>query len=189
MRVPARPRDLFLTFDDGPHPDHTPQLLQTLQRFDAHATFFVIGRVLADHSAVAAQVHAAGHRLANHSTTHPWFNRISWARQRQEIAQTDTALQAIDGQPRHLFRPPHGRVSGACIARTLAGPLRMSLWTTDSLDYRLPAAEVVRHLRATGVRGGDILLFHDDASVAAEALETLLPEWRAQGLGFAALPD
>jgi peptidoglycan-N-acetylglucosamine deacetylase len=189
VRVAARPRTVFLTFDDGPHPEHTPRLLATLRRFGARATFFMIGRVLREHPEVATEVHRAGHRLANHSTHHPWFNRISWARQRQEIAETDSLLQAVDGQATHLFRPPHGRMSGACVARTLLGPLRVSLWTTDSLDYRLTSAEVVAHLRTSGVQGGDILLFHDDAAVAADALETLLPEWRAQGLDFAALPD
>lgn len=188
VRVPGRPRELFLTFDDGPDPEHTRRLLDLLQRHRARATFFIIGRALAEHASVAAEVHAAGHRLGNHSTTHPWFNRISWRRQAQEIGQTEAALRAIDGAPRHLFRPPHGRVSGACVARTLTGSLRMSLWTTDSLDYRLDAAGVVRHLRDTGVRGGDILLFHDDAAVAADALEVLLPEWQAQGFGFTELP-
>lgn len=188
VRVPGRPRDLFLTFDDGPHPEHTRRLLATLHRHDALATFFVIGKALAEHPDVAAEVYAAGHRLGNHSTTHPWFNRISWRRQGDEIEQTERGLRTIDGAERHLFRPPHGRVSGACVARTLASSLRISLWTTDSLDYRLSASEVVAHLRATGVRGGDILLFHDDAAVAADALEVLLPEWRAAGFSFAELP-
>lgn len=187
--VPGCAGELFLTFDDGPHPQHTIDLLQVLARHDARATFFMVGQALRRHPGVAAQVHAAGHRLANHSTTHPWFNRISARRQCQEVQETDALLQLIDGRARHLFRPPHGRVSAASLLRTVAGQLPTALWTTDSLDYRLGPAEVVAHLRRIGVRGGDILLFHDDAATAAGALEVLLPEWRAQGLRCMALPD
>jgi peptidoglycan/xylan/chitin deacetylase (PgdA/CDA1 family) len=180
---------LFLTFDDGPHPQHTPDLLQLLARHGAQASFFMLGQSVRQHREVARQVHAAGHRLANHSTTHPWFNRIGWRQQREEIAETEELLGAIDGSARHLFRPPHGRVSVACLLRALAGTLPTTLWTTDSLDYRLGAADVIARLRSGGVRGGDILLFHDDATIAAEALDVLLPEWCAQGLRCVALPD
>ncbi len=188
-RVPGRPGELFLTFDDGPDPTHTPALLQVLQRHGARASFFMLGQSLQQHGAVAARVHAAGHLLANHSSTHPWFNRIGRRQQRVEIERTESLLSAIDGRQRHLFRPPHGRVSAACLWRALTGSLPMTLWTTDSLDYRLDAAGVIAQLRATGVRGGDILLFHDDAAVSAEALDVLLPAWRAQGLRCVALPD
>lgn len=188
-RVPGRPAELFLTFDDGPHPQHTPALLQVLRSHGARATFFMLGQSLQENAAVAAQVHAAGHLLANHSSTHPWFNRIGWRQQRVEIARTESLLSAVDGRQRHLFRPPHGRVSAACLWRALTGSQPVTLWTTDSLDYRLDASGVIAHLRATGVRGGDILLFHDDGQVAAEALGVLLPEWRAQGLRGVALSE
>lgn len=188
-RMPTRAGELFLTFDDGPHPEHTPGLLRVLERHDARGTFFMVGRALREHASVAAQVHAAGHRLANHSTTHAWFDRIGWRQQRVEVMESEALLRAIDGRARHLFRPPHGRLSMACMLRALAGTVPTVLWTTDSLDYRLGAAEVVAHLRRTGVRGGDILLFHDDAATAAVVLDILLPEWQAQGLRCVALPE
>lgn len=187
-RVPADPR-IFLTFDDGPHPEHTPQLLQVLDHYGARATFFMLGSALERHTEVAARVHAAGHRLANHSTTHAWFHRLSWRQQRAEIAHTGALLRTVDARERHWFRPPHGRVSGAVLAAALLRRVPTALWTTDSLDYRLDATGVIAHLRTRGVHGGDILLFHDDAPVAALALQVLLPEWRARGLRCEPLPD
>jgi peptidoglycan/xylan/chitin deacetylase (PgdA/CDA1 family) len=179
---------LYLTFDDGPHPLHTRQILRLLQQHDAKATFFMIGQTLRVHRDVAREVHSAGHRLANHSTTHPWFHRIPKVQQRDEIAATEAELAAIDGRTQHWFRPPHGRLSVHCAAEAVRGRLPLALWSTDSLDYRLSSDAVVSHLLGAGVRGGDILLFHDDAPVSAQALEQLLPKWRAQGLRCAALP-
>ena len=187
VRRPRHDGNVYLTFDDGPHPEHTPPLLELLASYNAHATFFMLGAKLEPHAPVVRQVVAAGHTLGNHSYSHPSFVNIPLQRQVQEIGRTDELLAAFDGQPQHLFRPPRGRPALGTLALCLQQRRRMALWTHDSCDYALDRAQVVKLMAATRVVPGDILLFHDDGGVAKAALETLLPLWQGSGLRFAAL--
>ena len=179
--------NVYLTFDDGPHPEHTPPLLELLARYDARATFFMLGASVKPQESVVRQVVAAGHTWGNHSYSHPSFVNIPMQRQAQEIDRTNELLASFDGRPRHLFRPPRGRPALGTLALCLRRRHRIALWTHDSCDYALDRSQVVKLLAGTHVVRGDILLFHDDGGVARAALETLLPLWQASGLKFAAL--
>jgi peptidoglycan/xylan/chitin deacetylase (PgdA/CDA1 family) len=183
-RLPVRERALYLTFDDGPHPDETPRLLAVLAELGVKATFFLLGRAVEEHPEVVRGIVRAGHAIANHSMNHPWFDRLSARRQLEEIASADRVLESYDGKHRHPFRPPHGKVTLFALAACLLRLQRTVLWTHDSLDYRLPADAVVAHLRSRTMRNGDILLFHDDGAVARQALRQLVPAWKAAGFGF-----
>lgn len=187
VRRIARAGEIYLTFDDGPHPEYTPRLLELLARHNARATFFLQGERAARHAGIVRQIVAAGHVLGNHSYTHPSFPDISLRQQANEIDRTETLLSGFDGQKRHPFRPPRGRPTIGTIALCMLRRYPVALWTHDSLDYRLEGDAVVDLLTDTGIRSGDILLFHDDCGAGSTALETLLPKWRSAGLKFAAL--
>jgi peptidoglycan-N-acetylglucosamine deacetylase len=178
---------VYLTFDDGPHPRHTAPLLDLLARHDAKGTFFLIGRDAEREPALVRRMLAEGHAIGNHSMTHPKMRSLGAAAQWAEIDRADAVLQRLDGQRRHPFRPPNGRVSVAALAASLWHRQPLVLWTIDSLDYRLDPAQVVQRLRSTAPTGGDVILFHDDAACAQGALEALLPAWKQAGLVFPAL--
>jgi peptidoglycan/xylan/chitin deacetylase (PgdA/CDA1 family) len=186
-RLPGRRQALYLTFDDGPDPAETPRLLTVLAELEVRATFFLLGQAVERHPQVVRDIVAAGHALANHSMSHPWFSRLSARRQLEEIASADRILESYDGKRRHPFRPPHGKITLSALGACLLRLQRMVLWTHDSLDYRLPADDVIAHLRSLTMRGGDILLFHDDGEVARLALRHLVPGWKAAGFGFATI--
>lgn len=179
--------NVYLTFDDGPHPEHTPPLLDLLARYDARATFFMLGSKVQSQESLVRQIVSAGHTLGNHSFSHPSFVSIPLQRQAQEIDRTDALLAPFDGRPRHLFRPPRGRPALATLALCVGRRHPIALWTHDSRDFTLDQAQVVSAMTGTRVVPGDILLFHDDGDVARAALETLLPLWQGSGLKFAAL--
>jgi peptidoglycan/xylan/chitin deacetylase (PgdA/CDA1 family) len=187
VRRRSAARTIYLTFDDGPHPEHTPALLEVLARHDAKATFFMLGDRVAKHSQIVRNVVAAGHTLGNHSYSHPSFVDISLREQIGEIDRTEALLAQIDGQSGHAVRPPRGRPTLGTIAMCLLGRYPLALWTHDSLDFRSQPHEVVTRLMGLDTRAGDILLFHDDSHVAAQSLEKLLPHWRHAGLQFSAL--
>ena len=178
---------VYLTFDDGPHPEHTPRLLRLLARHDAHATFFLLGDRATRHQELVKTIVAAGHSLGNHSYTHPSFIDISMRRQLEEINRTERILEQLDGRCRHPFRPPSGRPTLGTIVLCLLRSHPMALWTHDSCDFALESGEVVEKLSGEQIAPGDILLFHDDGATGLDALEILLPHWRNKGLRFAAL--
>lgn len=186
-RMPRRTPTLYLTFDDGPHPDETPRLLELLAKLDIKATFFVVGRAAEKYADLAKEISRAGHVLGNHSMTHPWFNRVSMKQQLDEIQTADRVLERVDGKLLHPFRPPHGKWTIFSLFACLFRSQKIVLWAHDSLDYRSSVDQVVAHMRSRKVKSGDILLFHDDGPVAREALAQLVPDWKAAGFQFSAI--
>jgi len=187
-RVRSAERALYLTFDDGPHPRHTPDLLKLLARYDARATFFMVGKSVVEHPDIAAQVAQAGHGIGNHSYSHARQTKLRAEQRGTEVRRTDAILQGVDGRETHPFRPPYGSIPLLTAASCLLGFTRIAHWSYDSLDHRGDPADVIRRLSADPMRPGEVLLFHDDADTALQALSSLLPLWQQQGYSFKALP-
>ena len=190
VRGPARESTLYLSFDDGPHPEHTPALLDLLDRYDVQASFFLVGMHVERHPSVVERIVAGGHLLGNHSWSHSRFGELDIETQIEEIDRCDRVLAGFDGRVRHPFRPPRGELSLRlirCCARRRQG---IVYWSRDSLDYRTeqPSTELVAALRRDPPASGDIVLMHDDAHCSAAMLAELLPWWRDAGFRFAALP-
>lgn len=191
VSVRGNPADkaLYLTFDDGPDRACTPELLDLLREHRAHASFFLVGRNIERHPELVQRMVDEGHRLGNHSYTHPRFGQLSLARQLEEIDVTDRLLAGFDGVPRHRFRPPRGVFSLALTLHFAVRRRNLTYWSYNSMDYlRSPPMELVERMRALPPAPGDIILMHDDGDCAIRMLETLLGEWKAQGFRFCALP-
>jgi peptidoglycan/xylan/chitin deacetylase (PgdA/CDA1 family) len=110
FRGPQSGRQLALTFDDGPDPQYTPRILEALRKHGAKATFFLIGERAEQEPALVRQILADGHELANHSHSHPDFERLPLRRAMQEISRTTAMIEAIQGSRCRLFRPPKGKL-------------------------------------------------------------------------------
>ncbi len=106
--APKKPKEIALTYDDGPNDLATERLLEVLANANVRATFFMIGSFIRQRPAIARAVAAAGHLIGNHTTTHPWLAWQSAARIREELAGCNAALEDTLGQPVRYFRPPHG---------------------------------------------------------------------------------
>lgn len=184
-----RSRTLYLTFDDGPHPAHTPPLLDLLAEHGAKASFFVVGGRAEDHPALAQRIVREGHLLGNHSYSHPQFAHLRLPEQVEEARRTDDVLAAFDGRKRHLFRPPRGHVSARLLWHFVRHRVPLALWSYDSLDYARPDVDaLVAMARRHPSRGGDVILMHDDDALSLAWLRTMLPVWKAEGFKFEALP-
>lgn len=188
-RGPADGKSIYLTFDDGPDPRYTPGLLDLLSAHQVRASFFLIGRLAEQHPRLVERIVAEGHRLGNHSYSHPMFNELSLAEQLAEIERTDRVLASFDGLERHGFRPPRGMFSLALTWHFARDRRQLVYWSYDSLDYqRRPPEELARLLQDHPPVPGDAVLMHDDSDCSTHMLEKLLPEWRSRGLEFSALP-
>src|SRR5262249_10917670 len=145
------------------------------------ATFFMVGKAVVEHPGIAAQVAQAGHCIGNHSYSHARQTKIRAAQRSTEVRQTDAILRGVDGREVHPFRPPYGSIPLGAAVRCLLGFARIALWSYDSLDHRGNPADVIRRLSGDSMRPGEVLLFHDDADTALQALAHLLPLWQQQG--------
>ncbi|MBS1823006.1 MAG: polysaccharide deacetylase family protein [Acidobacteria bacterium] len=105
---PARPDEIALTYDDGPNPAVTPQLLEALAKHGIRATFFMIGGFVRQCPALVREVAAAGHLIGNHTMTHPWLAWQSAAKIREELYGASAAIEDVLGKPVRYFRAPHG---------------------------------------------------------------------------------
>ncbi len=141
--APNKPGELALTYDDGPNPDWTPQLLDILARQNIRATFFLIGSYAARNPALVRQISAAGHTIGNHSWHHPNLALTPAARVRNELVRTKATLEATIGKEIRFFRPPFGarRPEVLRIARSLG--LTPVTWNAMTSDWSNPDAESI----------------------------------------------
>jgi peptidoglycan-N-acetylglucosamine deacetylase len=187
---PSDANSIYLSFDDGPHPEHTPLVLDLLKRHGAHASFFVVGSAAEAHPEIVRRIVDEGHLLGNHSYDHPRFAQISLAQQLEQIDHVDRILTACDGRARHRFRPPSGALPLSLMLHFLRKRRCITYWSYDTLDYRRePKERIVERLRAIPPVAGDILLMHDDDNRIVQVLEEMLPAWRAAGFAMRAIPE
>jgi peptidoglycan-N-acetylglucosamine deacetylase len=170
------PDEFALTFDDGPNDGCTERLLELLAAHEVRATFFLIGKYVRQRPELARAIHAAGHRVGNHTMSHPWLLVENPRRVREELAGCNAALEDALGEPVRLMRPPHGarRPDVLRAARDLG--LTPVLWNAMGFDWRpgITAARIVEHLERGIARNqrrghGTNLLLHDGGHVALSA--------------------
>src|SRR6185312_1142105 len=164
-RGPRQGNALYLSFDDGPHPEHTPRLLDQLAAHGAHASFFLVGTQVEKYPQLAARIAAEGHLLGNHSWSHPSaFGKMTLQQQLHEIGRTDVLLAEFDQRSTHRFRPPRGSFSLSLLLHFAGRRRAIAYWSYDSLDYRQwPVADVAARLSRVACAGaGDPMriLYH-----------------------------
>lgn len=139
--APRQPGELALTFDDGPNPAWTPQLLEVLAGHGARATFFLLGSRAQAEPELVRRIAAAGHLIGNHSWSHPNLALSGRAQIREELRQTCDTLQQLTGNPVRYFRPPFGarRPAALAIGRELG--MVPVLWNAMTSDWSDPSGE------------------------------------------------
>jgi peptidoglycan/xylan/chitin deacetylase (PgdA/CDA1 family) len=152
---------VYLTFDDGPDPAWTPRVLDVLDRADARATFFVIGRAARASSALLRRIRTQGHEIGNHtySHRHPWM--MSTAVARGEVRDGAAAIADAIGEPPRLFRPPFGRMRAVMTEEARTGGQRPVLWSLSAIDWGPLGREQGIARRLDRVATGDVVLMHD----------------------------
>ncbi len=174
-------KSLYLTFDDGPHPECTPHILDLLEAHGALAQFFLIGSSCQKYPELVNRIREQGHTIGNHSMSHPKMNKLAFHKQWRELASMETTLPTGLTSRRIAVRPPRGEITLAILIYCMIRARTIVLWSQDSLDGIQGPNEVIQRFRDYPVVAGDRILFHDDALVARQVLATLLPEWKRQG--------
>ncbi|GAA0595269.1 peptidoglycan-N-acetylmuramic acid deacetylase PdaC [Virgibacillus siamensis] len=170
-----------LTFDDGPHPDVTPRILDTLKKHDAKATFFMLGSQVEYYPTLANKVEEAGHEIGNHTMNHQDLTVLPPEKIREEVQKSSGIIEKATGRTPTLLRPPYGASNSNVeqVATDLRVPIVM--WSVDSLDWKSRNAAAVNEEVMSNVTSGSIVLMHDIHPSTADALPQLLTSLEKQG--------
>ena len=183
-KMPGDEKVLFISFDDGPHPEITPFVLNELKKFDAKASFFCLGKNIVNNPEVYKRILDEGHAVGNHSFSH--LN--GW--KTKDMAWLDDIEEAKKYCDSTLFRPPYGRITRFQL-KALAGPrfqFHTVMWTVLSADFdeaKSPEQCYSHVIKKT--RGGDIIVFHDSERAFPRlryALPMALKYFREKGYRF-----
>jgi peptidoglycan/xylan/chitin deacetylase (PgdA/CDA1 family) len=185
-------RGYGLTFDDGPHHQGTPAVLEALAAHDVHATFFLVGEQVARNPSLAAEIVAAGHGVGLHCDRHRNQLRLGPRAVREHILRGAARIEETTGRPIERYRPPYGIFNAAALALVRAHGWRPLLWTHWGRDWeaRATAESIFTRLVGGEVRAGSVLLLHDADDYGASgswrrtaaALPRVLAELEARGL-------
>lgn len=171
-----------LTFDDGPDATYTPRVLDILRRYNARATFFVVGYRAAQHPEILARAVEEGHEVGNHSWHHLQLTHLSPERVRAEIARTGSVIRRATGKDAAVMRPPYGD-SGPALVRTIAKDFGMLtvLWSVETQDWRHPGVSVVQQRAIGRAQSGSIILLHDVHASTLAAVEGIVKGLQKRG--------
>ena len=201
-------RKLAITFDDGPNPSLTSKLFDLLEKYDAKATFFVIGKFARECPDLVRETATRGHLIANHTETHPNLFWLSPTAIKNELRQCTDAIGEILHKPPRWFRPPYGFRNPWVVSTATELSMRTVMWTLLPGDWKpRPLETLIHNIRPIAERAqenhrqvegpGDVLCLHDgghrclnaDRTNTLKALEHWLPRWRDLGLEFVTIEE
>lgn len=157
-----------LTFDDGPYPPYTDQLLDLLKEKQVPATFFVIGQNVAKHPELLLRIAAEGHQVGNHTYNHVDLLKVDRQTIINEIEKTNQVIARIIGYVPSVMRPPHGFRDAVVMDIMAEYKLKVVEWSVASRDWVNPGAEVIAERTLSKVQNGSVILLHDGDGVAAK---------------------
>lgn len=181
-----------LTFDDGPHKKYTPEILNLLNKYQAKATFFILGQNAEKNPEVILRMYEEGHEIANHTYSHA--TKIKTEDLMDEIQMTSEILLSITGETPKLFRPVEGYYTDEMINAITEKDYQVVMWSwhLDTEDWRNPGVDKIVQRVNEGVKNGNVVLFHDGGAnrvQTVQALEKVLANLDAQGYKFVTISE
>ncbi|OZU87318.1 hypothetical protein CIL03_17130 [Virgibacillus indicus] len=172
---------IALTFDDGPHPKVTPRILETLRRYDAKATFFMLGSQVEYYPSIANRVGEAGHEIGNHTMNHQDLTALGINKIKEEIQESSSIIEKATGRTPTLLRPPYGASNENAEQAANHSGTPIIMWSVDSLDWKSRNAAAVKEEVMLNVSPGSIVLLHDIHPSTADVLRQVLTALEKQG--------
>jgi peptidoglycan/xylan/chitin deacetylase (PgdA/CDA1 family) len=173
---------IALTFDDGPYPIKTERLLNVLKNAGIKTTFFISGEEAEKHPELIRKIKDAGHEIGNHGYSHKCISETQPGDYHKGIEATSRLIEQYSGTTTNLFRPPYGELNPAILKLIFNERLVYAGWTVDSQDsYLKDSIELIKSLRNTKIRSGDILLFHADYDTTIDAMPEIIVDLKARG--------
>lgn len=170
---------IALTFDDGPTPTVTNRILDTLEKYQAKATFFVVGRQLSHDKDLVKRAVSLGCEIGNHTWEHKQMTKYKKGALKKSITKTEDAVKKYTGYDVCLVRPTYGKINDS-VKKSVARP--MIYWNVDTEDWKSrDAKKILASVKRENVRDGDIILLHDLYPATADAIEKIVPYLQKEG--------
>ena len=179
-------KQIALTFDDGPDPNVTTQILSTLKKYNAKATFFMLGSRVEYYPELARNVEEAGHEIGNHTWNHPDLTKASVKKINKEITSTSSIIKDVTGKKATVFRPPYGAENDFVRAQT---DLPSILWDVDTMDWKYRSADQLLMQVKKNTKDGSIILMHDIHQSTADGLDAVLAYLKSEGYTFVTVSE
>ncbi|MGL5329951.1 MAG: polysaccharide deacetylase family protein [Peptostreptococcaceae bacterium] len=189
---PRNKKVIALTFDDGPHPRETNEVLDVLKKYDVKGTFFIAGKHANWYSKPLVRASEEGHEIGNHTFNHPDISNLSTTQLEEEIVKCEDILVKLTGKKPNLFRPPYGSYKKESLEKVAKEHgYKIILWTTlDARDWENPGADKIANTIINSSKNGDIILLHDYATDnTVEALDILIPKMIERGYKFVTVSE
>lgn len=171
-----------LSFDAAWGSDKTRKILDTLDKFEVKATFFLVGFWVDEYPDLVKEIHDRGHLVANHSTNHPHFNNLSEADMALEVETTAKKITDITGAEVKFFRAPYGEYNNTLLKLLDERGVKCIQWTEDSLDWKGLAGKDIAERILKTVRSGSVILCHNNSDHILDALPLVLLGLKNKGL-------
>jgi len=189
-RGPSGEKKIVLTFDDGPHPSRTAQVVEILKREGIPANFFLVGEMVEEYPEQARLVVESGFEIGSHTWNHPNLTKRGEATVRKEIVGTQDLIEQVTGQRPRLFRPPGGSVNKTVRKVCKEDGLVLCMWSVDPRDWaRNSTPESIRRKVLDGAHGGAIVCMHDTKAKTVTALPGIIKELRERGYEFTTISE
>jgi peptidoglycan/xylan/chitin deacetylase (PgdA/CDA1 family) len=179
-----------MTFDDGPHVENTPRLLDMLKERGIKATFFVVGQCAAEYPDIMKRIVAEGHEVGNHSWSHPQLTKMGEGGVTDELQRTHDVITQTTGAAPTVMRPPYGAFTAN--QRAWANHkwgYKIILWDVDPLDWKIRNADHVKSEILKGTVNGSIVLSHDIHKSTVDAMPATLDGLAAKGFKFVTVSE
>ncbi|AHN20367.1 polysaccharide deacetylase family protein [Lysinibacillus varians] len=177
---------IALTFDDGPHPKVTEQILNTLDKYHAKATFFMLGSRVKHYPNIARDVLARGHEIGNHSWNHPVLTKMPMDQVLKEYTSTANEIELAINQGATVFRPPYGATNDDINAKI---PVPVVLWSIDTLDWKHRNSQLLLTYIKKNMHNNAIVLMHDIHQSTADGLDAVLAYLQSEGYEFVTVSE
>ena len=183
---------IALTFDDGPHPRYTPQILDVLDQYGIKATFFVVGVNAKYYPDALSDVIKRGHEIGNHTYSHPHVSCLNTATLTDEVELCESMIYGLTDYKTKLFRPPEGMIDAD--VRTVLRSLdyKVILWDIDTRDWAHESPERIAEYVISNIASGDIILMHDYVahnSPTVDAIKIFIPALLEKGYKFVVVSE
>ena len=182
---------IALTFDDGPHPRYTPQIIEILKEYGVTATFFIIGINAVNYPDAMQAIVDSGCEIGNHTFSH---HTLVGSREESiyNIMRCEEEISRYINTDKKLLRPPEGKLTSETISAANSLDYNIILWSIDTLDWNHTSSASIAKNVLSSVKGGDIILMHDYVSgknTTCEALRTIIPQLLARGYKFVTVSE
>lgn len=185
-------KQIALTFDDGPHPYRTPQILDILDKYNIKATFFLIGKNVEYYPEVVHREINSGHEIGNHTYSHAQLNKLQVDEIKEELSSFENALSKVSDYQSSIIRPPCGCYSEALCTAANESNYKIILWSIDTKDWAHTPVDTISENILKKVKSGDIILMHDyiaGDSPTPKVLEIIIPKLLSEGYEFVTVSE